>query len=181
MGRQSEIKTKEKNHEIETQHVTTWTRVRVAAPAAKSNLNVVVWLSLAAWLRGVVPRLLRVLTSAPAASNTRTHPGCSTASCSGVWPSSVLRCGKFTTKHNKVLRHSVSVYQTKQAIGWNRSRDLFQPIVYFVWYTFTLRLNNSYIKMKLIFLNVFFLPTFFKINFFFLIFQIYMIDRQSAE
>ena len=38
----------------------------------------------------------------------------------------------------KVPRHSVNVYQTNHAIRWNRSRDLFQPIAWFVWYTFTL-------------------------------------------
>ena len=36
----------------------------------------------------------------------------------------------------KALRHSVDVYQTKH--GQNSSRDLFQPIACFVWYTSTL-------------------------------------------
>ena len=31
---------------------------------------------------------------------------------------------------------ALNVYQTNHAIGWNRSRDLFQPIAWFVWYTF---------------------------------------------
>ena len=39
---------------------------------------------------------------------------------------------------NKVLRHSIDVYQTKHAIGWNSSHDLFKPIACFVWYTSTL-------------------------------------------
>ena len=39
---------------------------------------------------------------------------------------------------NKVLRHSVNVYRTSHANGWNRSRDLFHPFAWYVWYTFTL-------------------------------------------
>ena len=29
---------------------------------------------------------------------------------------------------------ALNVFQTNHVIGWNRSRDLFQPIVWFVWY-----------------------------------------------
>ena len=52
---------------------------------------------------------------------------------------------------NKVLRHSIDVYQTKHAIGWNSSHDLFQPIACFVWYTSTLCCSTllAFLKSKM--------------------------------